>query len=79
LAVTVTGDEDAPEAKDSDVGETTRLLPTGGNTVARTDVALMPFVPFTIRLPQDVNVVLKFWTMSRATQQPPLPDQDQPR
>ena len=56
LAVTATGNDEAADANDSVVGDTVRLLVGVPNTVASTEVARMPLVPFTIRLPQVVSV-----------------------
>ncbi len=79
FAVTATGDDEAPEANDSAVGETVRLLVAGPNTEANTEVVRMPFVPFTMRLPQVVSCAgSKLTVMSRPVPPPPLPDQDQP-
>lgn len=49
------------------------------NTVACREVALMPLAPLIRVLPQlDRLAGLKLLTMSKAVQQLPLPDQDQP-
>lgn len=60
------------------------LLESGGvtppYTLAFTDVFAMPLTPLIKRRPHGVRLLgLKLFTISSATQQLPLPDQDQPR
>jgi hypothetical protein len=78
FAATVTSALDAVEPNGIEVGETLSVLGAGPNTVAGTDVCVMPLAPPKRMLPQLVRVVLKFVTRSRCVQHPPLPDHDQP-
>ena len=80
FAVTDTAADEALDANDSEVGDTTRFgLGEVPNTEAITEVARMPFVPLMMRLPQVVSdAASKLLVMSRPVPPPPLPDQDQP-
>jgi hypothetical protein len=79
FAVTATGADEAAAASESVVGDTVRLLVDPPNTLATTEVARMPLVPLTMRLPQLVSwAASKFTVMSSTVPPLPLPDQDQP-